>query len=547
MNEEVFAAKQEIYSYPAQFDFFKNNSLQSACYQLTCCIEEFLIESLSPQNMLQFRQTAIMQDRLRGGYRNAIKWAFQYCRLSEKRFVPSSCPYDFKGSFFVIEQGMGFSNIRNAFDQVELGRRLVSVQGRHVRFSLAPATRDANAELYARFVDHEKPDRTENRTMMAYEKAAFAHMVEPRKSGRWNDFSKCPSDKKAFAEVYRDCLGKVKGDAEEYSNLDFGDFTLEEFEKVYAVLMALGVMNFNYQYQAAFIKRTVKEHIQRPIVFGEITSLVQFVVEYTGVKRKAIKSIIQLLTYDYEFQKNKVTLLQPLFLFGDFLFYSPALLYFSDAVDKLLYVVKAKKSALAVISRIAKEREVLMTERLISFITEHSDLRCFPNYKLIIDGRILAEFDIVVYDSNSNRLLLTELKYFFKADGEKDHESADHKIGNSIKSRAEKQKLAQKYINKLLKDILGEDTPADIPEVTSCVVSQNYSGSSFLEDLIAVFDEFLFKHVLEQCGFNLNIFVSVIEDGSYIPDMRNYLEYQDCTEEYAGYKITYPGMAIRIY
>ena len=177
-------------------------------------------------------------------------------------------------------------------------------------------------------------------------------MFNPDQSSRWYDFSKRPHDKQLFSRIYKDCLKKVKIDTEDYSNFDFGEFTLVDYDKVYAVLMALGVMNFNYQRTSR--ERNKSSKSSSPIFFSEITSLIQFIIDNSKVKRKAIKRILELLTYAYEFHKNKVTVVQPLFSFGKFVFFSPSLLYFSAAVDKLLYLVKELNNTPEVISKIAK-------------------------------------------------------------------------------------------------------------------------------------------------------------------------------------------------
>ena len=96
-----------------------------------------------------------------------------------------------------------------------------------------------------------------------------------------------------------------------------------------------------------------------------------------------------------------------------------------------------------------------MTERIVNFILQNSNLKCVPNYKLILNGHPVAEFDVMVYDENSNSLLLTELKYFFKADGEDGHQKVDFKIQDAIKSRLSKQQLAEKHIDVLLSDAFG--------------------------------------------------------------------------------------------
>lgn len=541
MNNDISITKENIYSYPSQLNFFKSNDLQSACYKLTCDIEEVFLELLSTKMiMTDFNKIAILQDRFRGGYRAAIKWAFQYCAQSNKPFLPHACPYEYGCCENTINIGAKFANIRNAFDQADLGKLTISITDHNIKFSPSRSIRDVNADLYARFIDHEKYTETENKKTISYDQKTFAHMVNSDQSSRWNDFSKRPHDKQLFSKIYKDCLKKVKIDTEDYSNFDFGEFTLEDYEKVYAVLMALGVMNFNYQ-------RTTRERNQynkssSPIFFSEITSLIQFITDNSKVKRKAVKSVLELLTYDYEFHKNKVTIVQPIFLFGKFVFFSPSLLYYSDAVDKLLYLVKEHKDTPEVISKIAKEREQVMTERIVNFISQNSSLKCVPNYKLILNGHTVAEFDIMIYDENSNSLLLTELKYFFKADGEDGHQKVDFKIQDAIKSRLSKQQLAEKHIDVLFSDAFGISSTPKAPKIKSCIVSQNYSGSSFIEDKIAVFDEFLFKHTLSRYDYNLDVLFTNIENDSYIPDMSDVICYHDYTQEYAGYVITYPGL-----
>lgn len=529
MSNDISIAKENIYSFPSQFDFFKQNDLQSACYKLTCDIEEIFLGLLSTQMVLtDFDKIAILQDRFRGGYRAAIKWAFQYCAQSDKPFFPNACQYELGCCGDTISVGAEFANIRNAFDQAELGKLKVSIDDHRIQFSPSRSIRDINADLYARFIDHEKYTETENKKTITYDQKTFAHMINPDLSSRWNDFSKRPHDKQLFSKIYKDCLKKVKIDTEDYSNFDFGEFTLEDYEKVYAVLMALGVMNFNYQRTSR--ERNQSSKSSSPIFFSEITSLIQFIIENSKVKRKAIKRIIELLTYDYEFHKNKVTVVQPLFSFGKFVFFSPSLLYYSDAVDKLLYLVKELNNTPEVISKIAKEREQVMTDRITSFIAQNSNLQYIPNYKLILNGNPVAEFDILVYDGTTNSLLLTELKYFFKADGEDGHQKVDLKIQEAIKSRLSKQRLAEKHIDLLLSEAFGISAAAATPKIKSCVVSQNYSGSSFLDDKIAVFDEFLFKHTLSRYEYNLDVLFANIENDSYIPDMSDAICYHDYTK-----------------
>lgn len=534
MDTASLNAKEEIYSFPAHMDFFKNNDIASACYKLTCCVEKLFLQFASPYMMLNHPgEVGYLQDEARSGYRAAIKWAFSFCSGRDKAFLPNHSPGDMQKCNDIIMLGADFANIRNMFDRVDIGRIGVSVKDREVVFEPFTTVRDYNAEIYARSIGQmseyriKKTDEFDNKT--------FVHMVHPLRKGHWNDFSKIPLDKRLFLEIIGDCFQKIRVDNEEIVDVDFGEFTLDDFEKVYAVLMALGIMNFNHH--------LVNEDLSSPVIFSEKTSLVRLISEYSKVKTKAIKSIIELLTYDYEFQKNNVTTYQPLFYFGKFVFYSPSLLYFSEACSKLFYLVKEKDIKPEAISKIAKQRESVMVDRLVDFISENSALKCVSNYKLNRNGRTLAEFDLLIYDSKNNVLLLAELKHFFDTDGEKGWKRLDNRIGDAIESRRIKQRLAEENIDALIFDAFGISVISK-PNVASCIVSQNYSGSSYVDDKLAIFDELLFTSTMHTHKFDLGVIVSKMEDGTYIPDMKAYC--YNKTVEYAGYRVTYPGFALRI-
>ena len=542
MNEEILNIKNEIYSFPKSFDFFKSNDFASASYKLTCDIEEIFLGLLSTEVVFSnYDKIGICQDKFRGGYRTALKWAYDYCVDTDNRFQPLLCKYEFASCNHIISEAQRFNNIRNCFERVDLGKLKVKlIDGKHIKFDLPASSRSINADLYARWIDHESYGDIEKKKTLKYDEKTFVHMIAPEYKGVWNDFSKTPIDTQLFSRVYRDCLNKIKFDTEDYSNINFGLFTLDDFEKVYATLMALGIMNFNYQRKLREKSPSLKGNI--PIVFSEISLLIQFIYDNSKVKRKAAKCILELLSYNPEFHKDKITIVQPLFSFGKFIFYSPSLLYYSDAVDKLLYLIKEQNNMPEVISKIAKEREQVMTERLVHYISEKSNLKCVSNYKLTNNGLPIAEFDILIYDNNTNSLLLTELKHFFKADGEAGHQKVDFKIRDSIKSRLSKQLLAEKHIDTLFGEAFEISNLSTLPKIKSCIVSQNYSGSSFLDDKIAIFDEFLFKHTLSRYNYRLGDLFDSIDSDSYIPDMSKNISYHDYTEGYAGYKITYPGL-----
>ena len=161
MNDDILKAKNEIYSFPAQFEFFKSNDIASACYKLTCGVEALFLEILSPRTVFssEVNDIASMQNKARGGYRAAIKWAFRFCGSSEKSFLPRCSISDLSACSDIIFLGSEFSNIRNMFDRVELGRAEVNIDGMELSFKQSAVSRDNNAELYIRSIDLFRNDK----------------------------------------------------------------------------------------------------------------------------------------------------------------------------------------------------------------------------------------------------------------------------------------------------------------------------------------------------------------------------------------------------
>ena len=210
--------------------------------------------------------------------------------------------------------------------------------------------------------------------------------------------------------------------------------------------------------------------------------------------------------------------------------------------DKLFFLYKAKDEYKPLISRIAKDRERIMTVALKSNIEANSDLKCIENYKIIEDGKILAEFDLIIFDQPSNKLLLTELKWFYKADGEAGHTAVDLKIQQAVRLRQNREQIARKHLLRIMEEAFSENRNQELPEVMSCIVSKNYSGSAFLDDRIPIFDQFLFLQELEKNRFCLNDFFADVKSKRYLPGIADMgIQLTQIPIEYAGIIVWIPG------
>lgn len=539
---EITEIKRKVYDYPKNNNFFKNNNFANACYKITCVFEKLNIELLHPRNIF-FSDIGIMQDKYRGGYREVLKESYLFCSHNTD-FSKDMSSDDIKIGCDEICRAIMFNQIRNMFEQCDLHRYTSSVNGGTVTFIPQEIKRDFNAEVYARYIGGGKID-VETKALQSEDAYNLQrYLVDPELFKKWDSDKQEPKTKSIFKEIAYLAYQKLSADAEEDKNYDFGIFTADEFKHCYAILVALGIMNFNYHYISSVAIRFFEADRNTPIIFKKKDEMILFIKEYTKISQEKICSIIDLLTYDPEFHKDKVTIYQPLFQVGYYIFYSPMMVYFSLAQDKLFYIMKENKSYQTIISEIAKDRETIMTNQILHFI-DSSQLLYNANYKVAENGKIKAEFDLPVYDEEDNKLLLVELKWFFKGDGEFDHQKIDQKLKKAILSRKEKQEFVEKNIKRLLLDMFNVEM-VEKPEIMSCIVSKNYSGSSFIEDGLPIFDQFLFCETMKQCSFKLSKVFDLIKKGDYVPDMRSYgVEFQTQEINYAGYTFNCPTICIK--
>lgn len=526
--------RDKVSDFPRTKEFFQNNSFSEACFKLTNAIEELHLGLMHP-NVLSSGAVGIIQDKLRGGYRETLKDAFKFCDKSSL-FSTSIDSNDIIEASNEIERAVDFNQIRNLFEQCDLNRYTTIVKDDStIKFTPKNTKRDFNADLYARWVDGQKIEN-ERRTMQSKEALGFmAHLVIPTTTRIWDEDNQSPKIKSAFKGIVDLAYEKIMIDSEEQDDYDFGDFTLNDFSHIYSVIMALGVLNFNYHFTSRFLGKTFEKNKNVPIVCKKIVDLVDIILSYTRCCRTKIERVLDLLTYDPVFHKDKITIYQPLLKCDDLIYFSPMIVYFSLAQDKLLYLLKENKEHKSVISKLAKDREHIMTDRIIELIHD-TDLLYNSNYVIRKEGKTVAEFDLPIYDEKSNKLLLVELKWFFKGDGEADHKKIDRKIITAIQDRTEKQKVVEEDIKNVMLEMFDVEIQ-EIPEIMSCIVSKNYSGSAFIEDRIPVFDELLFCESLKLNNFDLAKLFDLMKRGEYIPNMKSMgIEYKEQDIQYAGYR-----------
>ena len=93
-----------------------------------------------------------------------------------------------------------------------------------------------------------------------------------------------------------------------------------------------------------------------------------------------------------------------------------------------------------------------------------------------------------------------------------------------------------------MEEAFSENRNQELPEVMSCIVSINYSGSAFLDDRIPIFDQFLFLQEMEKNRYCLNDFFADVKSKRYLPGIADMgIQLTQVPIEYAGIKIWIPG------
>jgi len=544
-NDRIQHIRQIVWDYHKEDGIFKKYSFPELCYKITCVAEQLFVYSMNPLNVLyNGADVGHQQDQIRHSYREVLKWAYRFC-MDESSF--SFSPLTQKDIIAIrklFESANTYNLVRKAFDDFEISKYSVEVKNeKEIAFFLNPTARDIGADVYAHWVDSEKPEDQLNQDKSEAMKATVRFLSDPSLGETWKLYQNKPVSKAMFEKYYQACLSKVMADAEEKEDYRMEGYTLQHFRMVYAGLMALGLMRFHeiYRNQLPVTKADTFDST-RPIVYGTMQWLQSYLSRSLKIDENEVAYILRDLTYDADFHKNRITIIQPLFVFKKFFFYSPTIVYLSMQQDKLFFLYKEKDEYKPLISRIAKDRERIMTVDLKSNIEDNSNLKCIENYKIIEGGKILAEFDLIIFDQPSNKLLLTELKWFYKADGEAGHTAVDLKIQQAVKLRQNREQIARKYLLKIMEEAFSENRNQELPEVMSCIVSKNYSGSAFLDDRIPIFDQFLFLQEMEKNRYCLNDFFADVKSKRYLPGIADMgIQLTQVPIEYAGIKIWIPG------
>ena len=478
-------------------------------------------------------------DKLRHSYRASITNAIKENIVGEFNADLSEQKQNkWINEFNVMES---YNSTRNHIERLE--KCLLDVcfceETNTINFTRRLGVRGERVDEYIRWKDHIKKPSDE---VIVAQEQILSLLLDVKNGNKIYNESLTFATRKIWKDqVYPIMYNSIKSDCEWDFEFEFhSGFDLEDFYYVYSYLMTISLMQYNHILNCRYRKKQSKlEEMQVSILVNK-NQLIEDASENTGVEVDNVKSIIELLIYDEDYHKNKITIFQPIFEVKDMLFFSTVMILFGQAQDKFLHVLSTLENYNNDISKLYRQKEPLLLDKLMPKL--QNERLIIKTNGMLTDDKIRAEVDLCIYDKISNIMLLVEIKCFQKFDSENDTERMDNKLRKAIGHRIDKDGLIKSNINKFISQNFVENI--DVKEVVSCILSEGYPGSVFVKDDTAIIDEYLFANLFDENCCNLALICDKIVNRKYIPKSTELSNAKMRSREwkYAGYRFIADGL-----
>lgn len=205
--------------------------------------------------------------------------------------------------------------------------------------------------------------------------------------------------------------------------------------------------------------------------------LIDGIRRLTDLSEDKVRLFLKYATYNYEYQKDKLTLIQSLIKGKEGYYFLASNLTLGKLAIKMCRSIfdndhdKYEKD----ISAIAKRKEEQMTNEIIDALKKFDYLDIKVGYQLRNKetNKIDAEYDILIYDNKTSILYIAECKWFYIGDDEFEHNKLDKKIEKSINHRLNKDSFVINNPEIFIHEAFGKEK---VKEVKELLISQNFMG-----------------------------------------------------------------------
>lgn len=272
------------------------------------------------------------------------------------------------------------------------------------------------------------------------------------------------------------------------------------------------------------------------VIITSRDQIVDFVLKYSDLKREVVEKIVTYLTYNEEYYKKKIDVLWAPFIELDkgMCAISPNLILSSNPERNLISLINKLDSD--AYSRLSIEKESIMEENIKDKLKDYKNLIIKTNRPLTKE---LPDIDIVIFDDNSDCLLMCELKWLLESDSVQEVFARDEDLQKGLLQAKSIQDYANENMDDLLNRAYGKND-FHPKKYCSCVVTMNNIGTSKLNNEgINIIDYEMFCKLVSKNNGHLDKVIDIIKEGSYLHNINSDLRLENIEIEYGGYYFTF--------
>ncbi len=518
-----------------------NDSLEQTIFNFVNAYESFYIQGF--QEMYeQAREGLMVQgnqeywDRLNEfqiAFHEGIKFSFADCQ-------PGSCNEDINLETInkykkEIESLNGYRRIRNIIDRYKLGLFNAVEKNGNLHFYSVQGKRSFIFDVYSRNIAANIPGAKEQKDLIRELETyslMFDVLSKPIRFESSKIFKPMDTDLKVLSEKYFGIFSM--GIPDKILTYKVGSFSLKEYLKIYSFLAALG------SYKTAYVIANKSKKIISPCVCYPKTRLIFDAARVCELEQFKVEAIINELIYDVNFQKDYITLFQPLFKLNEKIVFSTNVLLLSYVVEKTVkyFTLSNKNPKLNEIYGQFRSKE--MNDRIETALKEkYPSLYIYRNKTLKFGKDDKAEIDICIFEKKTQTAILCELKRIQPVESDKDAFKKEIKINSYIGERLYKDGLVKEHIDKFIKD---NELESEFVSYSyhSLVVINEFCGNTKVDEKIKVLDEPLFFWLLDIFNGNISEFISYVERSEFFKELEKLIPIKNKSQtfEYLDNKIT---------
>ncbi|MCQ2801925.1 MAG: hypothetical protein MJ222_04820 [Bacilli bacterium] len=429
----------------------------------------------------------INYDFLRMALRACIKFSYEDCKsgnLNERLSYDTIYSYQKE-----IEKTINFNLIRNIIDRARLNQFSSSIENGLLVYTHNETDRSINYDIYQRQILDTIPGskHTKDNISVADWATKLAFLIKSKQEFKSKQiFKPVDSELKPFVEYW------FKKYLEDYNleicNFKISNYLIGEYILVYSYIAAIAM-----QKSAYLIKLGDSNELKLHPAFKYPRELLKkHICEFFSFDQDIVESILNDMTYDYEFHKNRLTIYQPLHVVGDYYIGSCNSIFTSYIIEKLIKLHDQREGNVAEKLKLHNFLSNRMNDELGYYLDNFDNLKYYKNCKLALNSLTKAEIDMVLVDETNKEVFLMEQKRYMPVDNDFDQMRVDEKINVAIKSRLEKDERVLKNIHLFFEQ---NNIPFDYEQyrISSIIVTLNNAGSCYVKDDINVIDEGFFK------------------------------------------------------